>query len=171
MCEIGFDPGRTHRAKDTIRIADVMIVGQALGSRTQRKSGVPYTFPGGVLSRTGKVLEEFLELSGLSFNKVYCTDAVKCYPGRKLGGDRHPNKGELDNCSYWLLYELLIVRPKVLVLLGRVAEKAFRRITLTDLETPSMILSIPHPSYFRRKPEQVRREYAVAAYKIKEKLL
>ena len=113
--------------------SDVFIVGQALGSSTQRLSGIPYCFPDGQLSRTGAKLDRFLNRFGYtinprsSFRRAYSSDIVQRYPGPARGGDRKPTRAEVSNCSGWLQQEMRLVRPKVVILVGSLAGREFLR--------------------------------------------
>lgn len=63
----------------------------------------------------GKVLEEILEENGLSRNEIYITNVVKCRPP----GNREPKPNEVEACSPYLDQQLSIIKPKIIVTLGR----------------------------------------------------
>lgn len=62
----------------------VVIIGQALGGNTQRLSGLPYVSINGQLTRTGQILDKFLNSFGYTINPlsslkyVYSSDIVQC---------------------------------------------------------------------------------------------
>jgi uracil-DNA glycosylase family 4 len=113
----------------------IFVVGQGLGSDTQRKSGLPYTYPSGRLSPTGRALDSLLRLfghridSGGELPYAYSSDIVHRYPGRdgRENGDRRALSREVENCSEWLDAELRIMRACVVLLLGRMAAQSFIR--------------------------------------------
>ena len=113
--------------------SEVFVVGQALASRTQRRSGIPYYMRDGSLSDSGQKFDAFLQNFGYTIdpvselNYVYSSDVIQHYPGRGSRGDRKPTRPEADNCAEWLGKELALVSPKVVILLGEVAPKGFLR--------------------------------------------
>jgi uracil-DNA glycosylase family 4 len=133
-CEMAADEDRMARTLVS-RAAEspIFVIGQALGPNTQRLSGVPYTYPNGELSPTGRVLDDLLRAIGYTIDArgdrpyVYSSDIVQRYPGPAVGGggDRTPTRVEMENCAEWLETELRIVRPRVILLLGRFASDYF----------------------------------------------
>lgn len=159
----------------------VFVVGQGLGPDTQRKSGLPYTFPSGHLSPTGRALDALLQLFGYTIDSTgnlpyaYSSDIVQRYPGRDAGenGDRRPTTREVKNCSVWLDAELRIMQPRVVLLLGRTAAQWFLRryvgsvrvvwgeaYTFVIDKSWGTAVPVYHPSYRRRKPDIVDDLYA-----------
>lgn len=88
--------------------AKVMFVGEAPGYWEDQK-GLPF------VGRAGKVLDELLEGIGLSREEVYITNIVKCRPPN----NRDPAEEEIRACSPYLDRQIDIIRPKVIVPLGR----------------------------------------------------
>jgi hypothetical protein len=94
-CEMKPDARKVQRkvVKRAIE-SEVVIIGQALGKSTQRLSGLSYMSINEQLSRTGQVLDNFLNSFGYtidpssSLKYVYSSDIVQCYPGRLTRGDR-----------------------------------------------------------------------------------
>jgi uracil-DNA glycosylase family 4 len=133
-CNIKKDPSRVLRKvlKDALD-SKVFIIAQALAQGTQRLSGIPYTYPNGQLSVTGNKLDKYLALLGYTIipnanrKLVYSSDIVHCYPGKRSNGsgDNKPTPKEIQNCHSWFTKEIQVVRPKVLLLLGKVAAKTF----------------------------------------------
>jgi hypothetical protein len=76
----------------------LFVIGQALGPNRQRRSGLPYTYPNGDLSPTGRALDQFLRMIGFTIDPsgtlpyAYSSDIVQRYPGPApyRGGDRRP---------------------------------------------------------------------------------
>ncbi|ASJ06099.1 type-4 uracil-DNA glycosylase [Thermococcus pacificus] len=88
--------------------AKVMFVGEAPGYWEDQK-GLPF------VGRAGKVLDELLEMIGLRREEVYITNIVKCRPPE----NRDPTEEEIRTCSPYLDRQIDIIRPKVIVPLGR----------------------------------------------------
>ena len=136
-----------------------MLVGQAPGARGDRTQ-VPWSGQSGQLLRTwfaqaGLLPERFLE-------DWYLTSLTKCFPGKAAAGpgDRAPSARERALCRPWLDGEIDLVRPQVIVTLGRLAADALipgaRHETLATLVGnlhhvdlgygPIPIVPLPHPS-------------------------
>ena len=90
-----------------------------------------------------KMIEERLleENSNIS---CYRSNMVKCVPLDKEGKIRYPDSLEIENCINNLVYELSIVRPKIVVLLGRLVEKHLKK---KIIELGYNTITIHHPSY------------------------
>ncbi|ACJ17008.1 Uracil-DNA glycosylase [Thermococcus onnurineus NA1] len=88
--------------------AKVMFVGEAPGYWEDQK-GLPF------VGRAGKVLDELLAEIGLDRDEVYITNIVKCRPP----DNRDPTEDEIKACSPYLDRQIDIIRPKVIVPLGR----------------------------------------------------
>ena len=97
----------------------VMLIGQAPGVRS-RDGGRPFAGP------SGKALADWFRRAGFTEgyfpDHVYCTSVTRCFPGpAKAGGDRPPSPAERALCRPWLDAELRLVRPDVVLLVGRIA--------------------------------------------------
>ena len=88
--------------------ADVMIVGEAPGFNEDRQ-GEPF------VGAAGKLLDTLLARIGLSRSEVYITNVLKCRPPM----NRDPMPNEAEACSPYLQRQLELVKPKVLLILGR----------------------------------------------------
>lgn len=88
--------------------AQIMFVGEAPGYWEDQK-GLPF------VGRAGKVLDELLEGIGLTREEVYITNIVKCRPPN----NRDPTEEEIKACSPYLDKQIDVIRPKVIVPLGR----------------------------------------------------
>ncbi|NOX71380.1 MAG: uracil-DNA glycosylase [Candidatus Micrarchaeota archaeon] len=88
--------------------AKIMLVGEAPGA-SEDKAGLPF------VGRSGKLLDEMLENTGLARDDVYITNIVKCRPPH----NRDPKKSEKSACSPFLLKQINLVRPRLIVALGR----------------------------------------------------
>ncbi len=87
----------------------IMFIGEAPG-REEDKQGRPFVGPAGKLLT--KMIEEKL---GIQRSKVYITNVLKCRPPN----NRDPKPEEIEACSIWLKKQLEIIKPRVVVTLGR----------------------------------------------------
>lgn len=88
--------------------ARVMCIGEAPGYHEDRQ-GRPFVGP------AGQLLTRLLAMAGLSREEVYITNVVKCRPP----GNRDPMPGEIAACQPYLDRQLEIIRPQVVLTLGR----------------------------------------------------
>lgn len=100
--------------------ARIILVGEAPG-RQEDRQGEPF------VGSAGQVLDELLASVGLSRNKVYITNVVKSRPvsGPLPGRNRAPTPEEIAACRMWLDDQLRIIKPAVVVTLGRIALERF----------------------------------------------
>ena len=94
--------------------AAVVFVGEAPGA-TEDKLGRPF------VGRAGKLLDELLAEAGLARADVWITNVVKARPPK----NRDPKAGEIAHWMPWLTRELELIRPRLVVPLGRHALKHF----------------------------------------------
>lgn len=138
------------------RTPRAILVGQAPG---KVEAGGGRAFAG----RAGKTLFRWLDRAGLdertARERVYIAAITRCYPGPSPSGrgDRVPTTAERANCAGWLDAELRIVRPRLLIPVGRLAiERFLPRLPLEDLigreheiehvGGRSVAIPLPHPS-------------------------
>jgi uracil-DNA glycosylase family 4 len=88
--------------------ADVMLVGEAPGA-SEDKAGRPF------VGRAGKFLDTLLEEAGLARDAVFITNVVKARPP----GNRDPKADEVAHYMPWLEQQLALIRPRVVIPLGR----------------------------------------------------
>lgn len=98
---------------DGARDAEILLVGEGPGQR-EDEQGIPFVGPAGLL------LDDMLEIIGLDRTKVYVANIVKCRPP----GNRDPLNVEQDACMGFLRRQTALLRPKMIVCLGRIAAKA-----------------------------------------------
>jgi DNA polymerase len=94
--------------------AAVMFVGEAPGA-TEDELGRPF------VGRAGKLLDELLGAAGLLREDVWITNVVKARPPK----NRDPRAPEVAHCMPWLQREVELIRPRLIVPLGRHALKHF----------------------------------------------
>ncbi|MBM3925720.1 MAG: uracil-DNA glycosylase [SAR202 cluster bacterium] len=88
--------------------ASVMFIGEGPGFHEDRQ-GRPFVGP------AGKFLSELLDSVGMKREDVFITNVVKCRPP----GNRDPLPGEIQACKKYLDKQLELIKPKVVVTLGR----------------------------------------------------
>ena len=101
--------GRSHAVPgEGPQDADIMFIGEGPGFHEDRL-GRPF------VGAAGKFLEELLASIGLTREGVYITNVVKCRPP----GNRDPLMEEIDACRGYLDRQIELIRPRVVVTLGR----------------------------------------------------
>ncbi len=94
--------------------AEIMFVGEAPGWHEDQQ-GRPFVGP------AGKYLEQLLALIGLKREQVYITNVIKTRPPE----NRDPLPSEIANCRPWLERQIEIIRPRMIVTLGRYSMAMF----------------------------------------------
>ena len=92
--------------------ADVMFVGEGPGEQEDLK-GEPF------VGAAGHLLDDMLSIIDLSRENCYIANIVKCRPPR----NRDPLETEQDACIVYLRNQVALIRPKIIVCLGRIAAK------------------------------------------------
>jgi uracil-DNA glycosylase family 4 len=90
--------------------ASIMFVGEAPG-RSEDLEGRPF------VGSAGKLLDSLLSSIGVERGSVYITNVVKCRPP----GNREPFDSEVRACNPYLRRQISIIKPKIIVALGRIA--------------------------------------------------
>jgi len=109
--------------------AEVLFVGEAPGRLGADRTQIP--FHG---DQTGRNFERLMGIAGLTRNEVFITNAVLCNPRDARGNNATPVMAELRNCSLYLSLLLDIVKPNLIVSLGRQALSALNTIEPHTLE-------------------------------------
>ena len=92
------------------RNADIMFVGEGPGEQEDLK-GEPF------VGAAGKLLDDMLSIIDLDREKCYIANIVKCRPP----GNRDPLEEEQNACIGYLWDQIALIRPKIIVCLGRIA--------------------------------------------------
>ena len=90
--------------------AEVLFIGEAPGVNEDAQ-GEPF------VGRAGKLLDDMLAMIGLDRSRIYITNSVKCRPPQ----NRDPLNTEKDACIGYLRRQVALMRPKIIVCLGRIA--------------------------------------------------
>ncbi len=93
--------------------ADLMFIGEGPGAEEDRQ-GLPFVGP------AGELLDKIIQAIGLARGEVYIANIVKCRPP----GNRDPMPDEAAACRGYLDGQIELVRPRVIVALGRIAAQA-----------------------------------------------
>ena len=105
-------------------LSKVMLVGQAPGDK-EPVLGRPFAWTAG--KTLFRWFEESAGISEAQFrSSIYMAAVCRCFPGKKeSGGDRVPSPIEIKNCSAWLEAELRILRPELVLAVGKLAIQQF----------------------------------------------
>ena len=131
--------------------ADLMFVGEGPGA-DEDAQGEPF------VGRAGQLLNNMISAMGIKRQDVYIANVVKCRPPQ----NRTPEKDECDTCSPFLMRQIDIIQPKVIVALGAVAAKNLLAVndSMSNLRgrwydfRNSKLLVTYHPAYLLRDPRQ-----------------
>ena len=134
------------------RAAKLVFVGEAPGE-TEDETGIPF------VGRAGKLFDLYLDAVGIARDSVYVCNILKCRPPK----NRDPKPEEEDACIGYLRAQLALIRPKLVVCLGRIsAMRLIRpdfRITKEhgqwfDAPDGYRICAVYHPSLLLRDPRK-----------------
>lgn len=137
--------------------ADWLFIGEAPG-QSEDQQGLPF------IGNAGQLLTEILRAIGLDREQVFIANIVKCRPP----ANRDPKPSEIETCKPYLLRQIALIKPKIIVVLGRVAAQA-----LLDTDTPigklrgkihalngTPVVVVYHPAYLLRAPLDKRKAWA-----------
>ena len=127
--------------------ADWMIVGEGPGQH-EDEQGLPF------VGNAGGLLTEMLRSIGLTREEVYIANIIKCRPPN----NRDPHTEEIENCSDYLYRQHQLIKPKIILALGRIAAQTLlktndplaklRGKVHTFNNTPVVV--VYHPAYLLR---------------------
>ena len=134
----------------------ILLVGQAPGDK-EPKLGRPFAWT------AGKTLFKWLhEALGWNEdearNRIYFAAVCRCFPGKKAtGGDRVPDDDEISHCSRWLAAEVALLRPQLVLPVGKLAITQFlppaplndvigRKFRIDYRGQAMDCIPLPHPS-------------------------
>jgi len=131
--------------------ADIMFVGEGPGA-DEDQQGEPF------VGRAGQLLNNMISAMGIRREDVYIANVVKCRPP----GDRTPEREECDTCSPFLLRQIAVIKPRIVVALGAVAAKTLLGVNdamvnlrgrIYDFKNTKLAVTY-HPAYLLRDPRQ-----------------
>ncbi len=138
--------------------ADLVVIGEAPGANEDRQ-GEPF------VGRAGKLLNLMLEAIGLSREDIFICNVLKCRPPN----NRDPSKQEVKTCTPYLEQQLIHIKPKILLAVGRIAAHYLLGVEqrLASLRgrqwqfgvnhTPLIVTY--HPAYLLRNPRDKRKAF------------
>ncbi len=94
--------------------AQIMFIGEAPGKK-EDELGIPF------MGSTGRILDKMLEGIAIKREDVYLTNICKCRPPE----NRDPLPEEVTTCTHWLEKQIDIIKPKMIITLGRFALNYF----------------------------------------------
>lgn len=136
-------------------MSKILLLGQAPGHK-ELEIHKPFAWT------AGKTLFKWFNEIGINEEnfrqQIYMSAVCRCFPGKKpKGGDRVPDITEISNCSNWLKTEINILKPELILPVGKLAIGQFlnfkiltevigekHKITVNDCEVD--IIPLPHPS-------------------------
>ncbi len=103
--------------------AELMFVGEGPGADEDEK-GEPF------VGRAGQLLNNMIKAMGIEREQIYIANIVKCRPP----GNRTPERDECATCSPFLMRQIAVVKPKVIVALGAVAAKTLLAMSASMMQ-------------------------------------
>lgn len=142
--------------------ARCMIIGEAPGAEEDAR-GEPF------VGRAGQLLNAMLRAVGMSREAVYIANIVKCRPPK----NRDPKAEEMAACAPYLRRQIALVKPRVILAVGRVAAQHLAGATIpigrmrgqsyfyesTDDDSRIPIVVTYHPAYLLRSPLEKRKSW------------
>jgi len=133
--------------------ADLMFVGEAPGG-DEDIQGIPF------VGRAGQLLTKIIEAIGLTRDDVYIANVIKCRPPQ----NRNPEPDEVETCEPFLFRQIDVIKPKVIVALGKFAAQTLLRTDAPISRIRGKVFEyrgaklIPtfHPAYLLRNPSSKR---------------
>jgi DNA polymerase len=128
-----------------------MFVGEAPGA-DEDIQGEPF------VGRAGQLLNNMISAMGIAREEVYIANIIKCRPP----GNRTPERDECETCSPFLMRQIEVVKPKMIVALGAVAAKTLLGVNeaminlrghIYDFKNTKLTVTY-HPAYLLRDPRQ-----------------
>src|ERR1700736_2044845 len=138
--------------------AEWLVVGEAPGAEEDRQ-GEPF------VGRAGQLLNSMLRAIGLAREQVYIANVLKCRPP----GNRDPSPGEAAECLPYLEQQIALLKPKIMLAVGRIASQNLLRTDATlgrlrqqvhrfGLSQVPLVVTY-HPAYLLRTPTDKRKAW------------
>lgn len=138
------------------RQADWLFIGEAPGAEEDRR-GEPF------VGRAGQLLDSILAAAGHSRESVYIANIIKSRPPR----NRDPEPEEISACLPYLRRQVELVRPRIVVLVGRVSAQTLLETSAPVGRLRGQVHRLPgwgipavvtyHPAYLLRSPQEKRK--------------
>ena len=142
---------------DGRRTAEIMFDGEGPGAH-EDEQGVPF------VGKAGQLLDDMLAIIGLDRTMVYIANIVKCRPPQ----NRDPLPAESEACMPWLREQFRLLKPKIVVCLGRVAAQRMIRQDFSVTREHGQIINKGgilfmgtfHPAALLRQPQNKPEAFA-----------
>jgi uracil-DNA glycosylase family 4 len=133
--------------------ADLMFVGEAPG-RDEDLQGEPF------VGRAGQLLTRIIEAIGMKRQDVYIANVIKCRPPN----NRNPEADEIARCEPYLIRQIALVKPRLIVALGTFAAQTLLKTKLPISQLRGRfhiyqgvrVMPTFHPAFLLRNPERKR---------------
>ena len=133
--------------------ADAMLIGEAPGAE-EDKQGEPF------VGRAGQLLNDIIKSIGFERKDVYIANILKCRPPN----NRDPLPAEMATCMPYLIKQIDLIKPKVILCLGRIAANGLldKKLSLTALRESTyvfngvQVVATYHPAALLRNPNWKR---------------
>ncbi|TCK17629.1 DNA polymerase [Thiogranum longum] len=140
------------------RNADWLVIGEAPGA-DEDAQGEPF------VGRAGQLLNAMLLACGLEREQVYIANILKCRPP----DNRDPRPGEVASCEPYLMRQIELIQPKLILAVGRIAAQnllqcdtpigKLRGSVHTFRDTGIPLVATYHPAYLLRSPAEKRKAW------------
>lgn len=147
--------------------AEVLFIGEGPGEQEDLR-GEPF------VGRAGQLLDKMLAVIDLDRNRnIYIANIVKCRPPK----NRDPKPEEQEMCINWLRNQTKLIRPKIIVCLGRISAakiikpdfKIMREHGIFFEKNGTLLMATPHPAALLRDPKK-KPEAMEDYFKLREKI-
>lgn len=136
--------------------ADLLIVGEAPG-QNEDLQGLPF------VGRAGQLLTNMLKSIGIEREQIYIANILKCRPPQ----NRDPNPIEVATCTPYLLQQIDLLQPKIIVAVGRIAahfllntDETMAKLRGHEFRYHDIPLLVTyHPAYLLRAPREKRKSW------------
>jgi uracil-DNA glycosylase len=133
--------------------AELMFVGEAPG-RDEDLQGEPF------VGRAGQLLTRIIEAIGLTRRDVYIANVIKCRPPN----NRNPQEEEIARCEPYLVHQIELIKPRLIVALGTFAAQTLLKTNLPISQLRGRfhdyhgvrVMPTFHPAFLLRNPERKR---------------
>ena len=133
--------------------SNLMLIGEGPG-QSEDETGIPF------VGRSGQLLTQLLTSVGINRDDIYIANTVKCRPPN----NRTPTPAEMNACNHYLIRQIQLVQPKILVLLGAASLRdilgqqykitqsrgQWFRLNVDYMDDQLNVMPIFHPSYLLR---------------------
>ena len=150
--------------------AELMLIGEQPGN-DEDLAGKPFVGP------AGRVLNQALIEAGIDRSKTYVTNAVRHFkfePRGKRRLHKRPNNQEIERCRWWTDLERVLVKPKLIVVMGATAARGLLNKTVTISQMRGTVFALEdgatqalitiHPSYLLRIQDSDNKEREYQAF-------